>query len=516
MAAGENPRQRMINVMYIVLTAMLALNVSSEVLEGFTLVQEGLQRNKESITNQNKALFSELEYFHQVNPEKSQIWYDRGLKIKSSTDSLIAYVENIKLRIVQQADGPDGDINNIKRRDDLDAASIVLLKGEMEGAKLKAAINRHKALLLSLSSDSGFQESVKANFKTEDKMVDNIPKPWENSLFDKMPVAAVITLLTKLQTDLLSANSNLTQLLVKNIDVGDFRVNSIKAYVIPQSKNIIRGGKYSANIVLSAEDSTQRNRIFINNRELISNNGLFEAAANSVGEFTFNGYIQMQRKDGSTVQHPFSDKYTVTEPMATVSAGLMNVFYAGIDNPVSISVPGVPQKSVSATMTNGTLSRNGSGWIAKPSKIGVEAVISVTAELEGKRQNIASSSFKVRPLPNPSAFIIFTDVNGNPSRYTGGIPFNKSQLLSSTGVGAAIDDGILNTPFTVLSFETDFTDSMGNSLIDKSDGNQFSAKQKAKFRRSGKGNRFYINSIIARGPDGIERKLSGSIRVIVN
>lgn len=128
---------------------------------------------------------------------------------------------------------------------------------------------------------------------------------------------------------------------------------------------------------------------------------------------------------------------------------------------------------------------------------------------------MAQTKFRVRKLPDPTPFIAFKDASGNVDHYRGGKPFKKSLLLESPGLEAAIDDGLLDTPFTVESFETVFFDSSGNAMPEVSDGARFSQRQKQQFQRLGRGKRFYISRIRAKGPDGLTRDLS-PMEVIVN
>ncbi len=184
------------------------------------------------------------------------------------------------------------------------------------------------------------------------------------------------------------------------------RVNELNAYVIPNSNMVMRGGKYTANIVLAAIDTTQRPAVFVNGSKLNNDRGILEFTAGAVGSHDYSGYIEVMRGDGTVAQHPFKSSYTVMEPMATISATMMNVLYAGIDNPISISVPGVPMTAIQATMTNvSTLTRNGDAWIAKATQVGAEAVISVSAQMDGRTQKVGSMTFRVRKLPDPSPYI---------------------------------------------------------------------------------------------------------------
>ena len=326
---------------------------------------------------------------------------------------------------------------------------------------------------------------------------------------------AAVTLLSKLQSDILYAEGEVLASLLSQVDAGDLRVNELSAYVMPQSRLVMRGGKYSANILLAAVDTTQRPRVFIQGKPLERNDGLYEVSTSATGNFDYSGWLEVVQPDGTTQRRDFSSSYTVIEPMATVSATLMNVLYAGINNPMSISVPGVPMGDISASMTNGALTREGDHWVARPQTVGQDAVVTVTANMDGHPVTMAATTFRVRKLPDPTPFIAFKDAQGNTDHYRGGKPFAKALLMSSPGLEAAIDDGLLDTPFTVESFETVFFDSSGNALPEVSAGSQFSQRQKAQFQRLGRGKRFFISRIRAKGPDGITRDLS-PMEVIIN
>ncbi|MCL1943596.1 MAG: gliding motility protein GldM [Candidatus Azobacteroides sp.] len=520
--APKTPRQKMINLMYIVLTAMLALNVSSDVLNGFTLVEESLKRSIKNALTQNGALYEDLSEYYQKNQTKAQEWYDKGTQIHTMTDSLYSYIQDLKVLIVKEADGANGDVNNVDHVDDLEASNQVMLapgKGIKNGKKLRIQIDKYRNVMLSMITDSIKRKIIADNLSTEPSAkakADN--KNWEEGWFENMPVAAAMTLLSKLQSDVLYAEGEVLHTLVNNIDVGDFRVNEINAYVIPNSRNVIRGGKYSAKIILAAEDTTQRPSIYVNNVLLPhERGGLYEAPATTTGSHTISGYLEILRGGTDEVlRRNFTDTYNVVEPSATVSATMMNVLYAAYDNPISISVPGVPTNAVTASSNgNGTFTSKGNGqWIAKPSKVGEDFVITVTAQLEGRSQVVANSVFKVRLLPDPTPFIEYKDEGGNVKRYKGGT-FSKAALMNADGIMAAIDDGLLNIEFKVVRFETVLFDSMGNAMLELSNGSNFSDRQKDQFRRLSRGKRFYVSRVTAVGPDGRERTIS-PIEVIVN
>ncbi len=508
----------MINLMYIVLTAMLALNVSSDVLNGFTQVEAGLTRTNDNVEQRNAAIMASLRTFSEQNPDKGRRWYDKAAEVRHFTDLLYRTVDSLKLLIVAKADGDGADIHDIVNRDDLEAAAVVMLNpANRRGEALRHDIESYREYIGSIITDPVRRANIEAALSTEPVTAPGelAGSSWEELKFDNQPVVAAVTLLTKLQNDIKYAEGETLATLLDNVDAGDVRVNELNAFVIPQSRFVMRGGKYQANIVLAAVDTTQRPAIYVNGNLLADDHGVYETVAGASGNYDYTGYLEVPHGDGTVTRHDFTSSYTVIEPTATVSATMMNVLYAGIDNPISISVPGVANASVSASMTNGSLTRKGDAWVARPAAVGQDAVITVSAEMDGRRMDMSRTSFRVRKLPDPTPFIIYTDAQGNRDRYrsgSGGIA--KGTLRQSPGIEAAIDDELLNIAFNVESFETVFFDSMGNASIERSNGAAFSQRQLDRFARMRPGQRFYISAVRASGPDGLTRTLA-PIEVIV-
>ena len=507
----------MINLMYVVLMAMLALNVSTEVLNGFSLVEESLSRTTANAAKENQVIYDDFAAQLKANPAKVKAWFDKAQAVKRMSDSLYSLAAELKLAIVREADGEDGDVKNIVGKEDLEAANQVMLApGRGRGRELYDAINSFRERILSMVTDPTQQAIIRSNLSTDvPRNIQTMGKNWQEYMFEDMPVAAAVTLLSKLQSDVRYAEGEVLHTLVSNIDLKDIRVNSLNAFVIPNSQTIVRGDKFSAHIVMAAVDTTQVPEIYIGNRKMDLKDGLYETVCSRTGDFTLAGYIEMLNGNGERVRRDFSQKYTVVDPSATVSADLMNMLYAGYSNPISVSVPGVPLNKVTATMTGGTLQPVGPGkYIARPAAIGKDVTITVSSTNTGRVQQMGQFTFRVRKLPDPTAFIAMADEHGNPTRYKGGnLP--KASLMVADGIGAAIDDGILDIGFRVLSFETVFFDNMGNAVPMVSDGDKFSARQKATFRRLARNRRFYISRVTAVGPDGLQRTLPTSMEVII-
>ncbi|MBR6121891.1 MAG: gliding motility protein GldM [Prevotella sp.] len=512
-----SPRQKMINLMYVVLMAMLALNVSNEVLNGFLIVGESIGRTTENSMKDNMTIYKAFEEQMKANPQKVKEWYEKAMQVKQMSDSLYNFAAELKLAIAHEADGKDGDPNNLKGQEDLEASNQVMLApGRGKGEALKLAIDSYRERILKMIPDTAKQRSIASDLTTEVPRKARLEgKNWQEAQFEAMPAIAAVTILSKLQGDVRNAEKEVLHTLVQNIDVKDIRVNLLEAFVIPNSQTIVRGDKFTAKIVMAAVDTTQVPEIYIGNQKVNLNNNVYERICTATGDFTLAGYIETVNGNGDKLRRDFEQKYTVVDPSATVSADLMNMLYAGYSNPISVSVPGVPLNKIQATMTNGTLTPTGPGkYIARPAKIGQDAVITVTSTNTGHPQQMGQFTFRVRRLPDPTPFIAMADEKGNPTRFKGG-GMAKQSLMGIDGIGAAIDDGILDIGFRVLSFETVFYDNMGNAVPMVGEGDKFSARQKDTFRKLTRNRRFYISRVKAIGPDGIERTLPTSMEIIV-
>lgn len=508
----------MINLMYVVLMAMLALNVSSDVLEGFSLVEESLNRSADNASRVNEGIYSDFDAQMKANPAKVKEWYDKAQYVRSISDSLYNLADELKLAIVKQSDGDDGDVRHIKNKEDLEAASHVMLApAKGHGKQLYDAINSYREHITKMVTDPDKKKMIASNLSTEvPETAKAAGKNWQEYMFEGMPAAAAVTLLTKLQNDVRYAEGEVLHNLISNVDMKDIRVNQLNAYVIPNSQTIVQGGKFSAQIIMAAVDTTCRPTIYVGGKEIKSDKGLYETVCGSVGDFTLKGWIEMMNGSGEKIKREFSQPYSVVPPSATVAADLMNVLYAGYDNAMSVSVPGVPASKITATMTGGTLTSKGDGkFNARPSAPGTDAVITVTAQLEGRSQEMGKFTFRVRKLPDPTAFIAYADGNGGTNHFRGG-KLAKQVLVSTNGIGAAIDDGLLNIPFAVHGFETTFYDNMGNAVPYVSNSASFTAAQKDQMKQLSRGKRFYITRIKAVGPDGVERTLDGAMEIIIN
>ena len=510
-----SPRQKMINLMYIVFLAMVALNVSSDVLSGFKHVEDALSASNQGAQARNKKLFDEFTASYEKNQEKAGIWYNRAHNTRKYAEQMYQLIDSLKLAIVQMADGKDGNPEDIRNRENLEAVNQIMLRPKYGGGqRLRLALDEYRQRLMSYLPTS--DAHVIANYLSTEipEGTNPVITDWETAMFENIPVAAAVTILAKIQGDVLNAEGEAISSLMQSVDRGDVRVNQLSAFVIPNSRHVMRGQKYEAQIVMAAVDTTQTPQIYIGDQLYdAEQNGYYSVVTSREGKQNIQGYLEVAKPDGSTERLPFETDYFVSEPIATVSNTMMNVMYAGIDNPISISVPGVAASQISATMTNGTLTRSGNSWLAKPTTADKDAVISVSAMQNGRSQQVSQMTFRVRRLPDPTPYMIVKDAQGNAKHYRGVGRINKKQLLETDGIRAAIDDGMLNVEFQVKSFRVMIYDSMGNGITEDSKSGAWSERQRTVLNRLRAGKTFFITSVHAVGPDGIERELPVAMKV---
>ena len=306
-----SPRQKMINLMYVVLMAMLALNISTEVLDGFSIVEESLNRTTANSSKENESLYSNFADQMKTNPQKVKEWFDKATEVKRMSDSLYNFAQQLKVAIVREADGADGDVLNIKGKDNLEAASHVMLApGTGQGGKLFRAINSFRERILAMVPDAQQKAIIASNLTTKVPHKENtLGKNWQEYMFEDMPVAAAVTLLSKLQSDVRYAEGEVLHTLVANIDMKDIRVNKLSAFVIPESRTVISGDLFKAQIVMAAVDTTQQPEIYVGGRRISGSQ--YQFTAGGVGEHSFGGYITMRDGSGNTIRREFTQKYTV-------------------------------------------------------------------------------------------------------------------------------------------------------------------------------------------------------------
>ena len=507
----ETPRQKMIGMMYLVLTAMLALNVSTDILNGFTLVDKSLHSSIDASDKRNAQLYMDFKAANADNPEKTQEWFAKAEEVRRRADSLFNYIQDFKEHIVILSDGKkaveerkaagEDPTRHIVGNSNLDVTATYAIN-QGNGLILKETVAYYRDYAAGLAEeDAELRNSILQNLAT-DRDYNAHEKDscdWEIAVFEGMPVGATITILTKMQNDVRATESQLIQYLMDRTDAGDLRVNKLNAYVIPNSNYVIRGGKYSAQIILAAIDSTQRPQYYIEGQR-INDQGIYEVSATGVGLKKYSGWIAYQNPSTGEIENlPFHSEYSVGEPAVTISNTDLNIMYRGYENKFSISVPGVSNDKVKVNVSGAAVHQSGGLWVIKPGDGSKKVTISVTAELDGKMQPMGSKEYRVKALPDPQAYF-----NARDKEYTSG-NIAPSTLTHSSGVVTASygPDGLLDLPFKVTSFRA-----IINGMTSQSAGNKFTKDQLAQIGKLKKGGMVVLQDIRAVGPGGQEKRLA--------
>lgn len=507
----ETPRQKMIGMMYLVLTAMLALNVSADILKGYQKVDDSLHETINSAEDRNEILMKRIAARNEENPAKVGEWFERAKEASVKSDELFEFIKKFKYEILKIADGSKADPEGVKvgAQDNTHAAhEYAITSGNYK--ELKKRIDEYRTYVTSAFAESLAEEDqTKAKAyeklfsteKTKNREGENIA--WEMSMFSEMPLAASIAMLTKYQSDIRSAEADLIQYFMSQTEAKDFKVNSIEAVVIPESKNVVSGGQYRGRIILAAVDTTATPRIVVGGSELKDPKGNFSFGASGIGDHKIQGTLYVKDPvTGEDVGYNFSDDYTVMAPAVTIANTEMNVVYMGYSNKISISVPGIPSEKLSVSCPNATLEKTGSGnYICKP-KTYQDVVISVSATIDGKTSSFGSQKFRVKTLPDPTAFLRFKDANGNYVLYNPNI--NSSHKLSRANLQnaeliAEYADGLLQATFRIASFNLLMADGRGGFSTTQSDGPNFTSAQRNNLMKVKSGTVVVIDKIKVTG-----------------
>ncbi len=510
----ETPRQKMIGMMYLFLTAMLALNVSGELLKAFQLVDESIQQSISTVNSKNELLYTKFAIAEQSNPAKVKSVREEADLIKAAADSLYNQIYALKVLMVKTVDS-EGTVDNFVGADNQDVAPQIMIT-EKDGARskeLKKKIEEYKSLLLSLvDGDSTLVENINRTLSTESETPSqkgDIKRSWESQKFEHLPLSASFALMTSIMSNIRTTQADVVSHLLTKIDEGDFKFNKIESIVIPNSEYVIRGGQYTAKILLAARDTLQDPRFEIGGYmpDVVNGKALLKIPATSIGPKNWKGQIIMKGPDGKDRFYPIEHSYNVIEPNVVISATKMNVLYEALENPMEISVPGINSDQISVSMTNATYRKVGSQYIVKPNPgfAGGKAMISVSAKINDRMQSLGSMEYRIKRVPNPVAMVN--------NQQEGKI--RKNTLLAQSGVFAEMgEDFDFDLEFDVTQF-TVSTIKNGFYVSETSSNNKFTDAQRDLIKGVGIGSRVFFEDVRAVGPDKRTRKL-GTLTFVID
>ncbi len=523
----ETPRQKMIGLMYLFLTAMLALNVSKEVLNSFILVGHSLEKTIENYEAKNDKVYSEFAEANMQNPTKVGPWLKLAESVRVEATALFKSLEEHKIGLAKYAEGEDSEavvdgkflINKLEQKDNIDKGGEYFGElGKKHGVEIEKQIDAYRELLLTIVPEN--EEQKRHNIETAletNEHIDHekVKHSWVSSTFEHIPLIADFVMLSKIQTDVKNMETDVINYLFSQISASDFKVNAMAATVIPNSNYIMKGNEYRAEVFLAAYDSTKAPIIKVGTYkeeggkyemvgdyktlDVKSGKGIFSDNSSAIGEKKWGGLIEVTSPDGGTINYPFDVQYQVAEPSLVISPTKMNVFYYGINNPVDISVPGIAGDKIRPSMSGGgaTIRKARKGYIVKPTKTSGNVNIRVYAEIDGESKSMGSMKFRIKTIPEPKAKVL--------GRSSGKI--TKAMLSNAPVLIAELEDFVFDLKFRVTKFTVTTTQG-GYTKELNAKGNKFTKAQKDVFKGMKSNSKVIIENIEAVGPDGRTKVLS--------
>ncbi len=500
MASGkQTPRQKMINLMYLIFIAMLALNMSKEVLSAFGLLNEKLEASNKKTTENNLAFLSGLETKATENAEKFGPLLKDAQQIKTLSQEYYDYLENLKKEMTKDLKDPK-DYQVMDKTDFLDQRFFQGDKLSKDGKEFLDRINNYRTQVSAILPKGldGVKASLSSRFETGDKdgKVTNREGSklnWLNYHFEGFPVVASLTKITQLQADVKATEEDALKAMLEGQLTSEISMTNYTTLLEQEKSAYYQGEKFSGSIVLGRTDATTRPNevnLTLDGRKLnegpdfVIEDGKVKllVSAGSAGDHSIKGNLVFLQ-DGERTEVPVDKKFaTITKPNAAViSADKMNVVYRGVSNPITISIPGIADNNVNAQAA-GLSKQSGSKYVMNPGT-GRTVAITATGKLPDGQTIRTTSEFRIKDIPRPEG-----SIRGE----SGSVKMPRTNLEIST-VGALLEDFDFDLNLSVSGFKFKVPGQPTVSV----NGNKLNEQAKSALRRAGRGDAVQIFDIEA-------------------
>ncbi len=510
MSLPKEPRQKMINLMYLVLTALLALNVSSEILNAFKTVDRSLNNASEIIEQKNKEVILSLQKLMEKaeTKEKAAIWKPKADQAQQMADALVAEIEALKQELKQEAGfgtmGKNEKGEEQFKEDDLEAATRLFTapppEGKAKGEPLKNKLQDIKNKFLNLDPliRDQLENSLPIDLNTP------AGKSWSDTYFHMTPTIAAITILSKFENDIRNSAAQVIEFCHKQVGQVEVIYDQFQAiasqssqYLMPGQELVITGGVGAFNKNAQPSVTIDGSSIPLNAEGVAE----YKTTVNSPGTYSKKVNISFKKPDGTTGSVVKEIKYTVGSPTGVfASAEKVNVLYLGLDNPIRMSGGTKGAEQINATIDNGTITRvdNFGLYIAKPVTAGMATV---NVSVDGK---MTPFKFPVKRIPNPTPMI---------GSYGGGT-VSVNNFKANVGIRADMGDFVFEgvkynvSSYTIVCTGKGFENTGPKFAI--VNGAYFTSEVKGYIESCRPGSSVLVTDISVEGPDG-RRKLPGSM-----
>jgi gliding motility-associated protein GldM len=529
----ESPRQKMIGMMYLVLTALLAMNVSKDILNGFITVNESLERTNHNFNDNTKRVMEAFKKSTESNAAAGPYLVKANDLLKWTTE-LYKHIDMLKKEVVQHTEQKGSYKDSLSRdenlekgwsmwfldkKDNYDSPTHMLI-GDNENAPMSGP-NTAKELRQKMTDvhDKMIKMFTDMQKDSKTKLLEEDFQAVLKKIEGMMP-HAVVTNLTKIQSDIKNVEGECISQLSGASGKIAIKFDRLSAKVIANSAYVQTGQKYLADVFLAASSSSMTSEqltiyrgatydsinkkcigcdVKENELKIEGGMGRYEGSTGSIGEQKWGGVIKFKKPTGDYEYHPFEASYMVAPKAAAISADAMNVFYIGVDNPVSVSAAGFSPGELSVSGSGGGISLKPQGgpgkFIVRVSTVG-ETTINVSAKTKEGVQSQGMQKFRCKRIPTP-----YPTVAGKKS----GDKVSKAEVANASFIVAKLDGFDFAANFQVVSWE--FTGSIGGQTKTEAGvGGAITSGLKSILSKAGPGSRLFFD-VKAKGPDGVVQTL---------
>lgn len=500
--ANETPRQKMIGILYLVLLGLAAMSINTSVLEAFENLTESLKQTTSNVDgNVNSTIKSFEETKLKDEPVRAKPVYERAMAVKKLADQLDAEINDVKKELDEKGGGYNAD-GTLKNREDIDVTYRIMINGG-RAAKLKKLVNDTRLQMLGALPEK--ERGMKLPLEALDPPArGGIKKDWESINFGEgIPLPAAYTNLAKIHADLKNSEFEIVKRILGEVDKARINFDQFQAVAVAPTSYVIQGQPYTAEVFLTASDSKTQAEVSVGGRQLPikDGKGVYTGGTSAEGTFTWTGVVRVKNADGKVEEYKTQPiTYQVAKPSAVVSADKMNVLYIGVDNPISISAPGITKEKLKISATGGGVSVSGSNgsYMAKvtgPPKSKVTFTVSVDLG-NGKVQTLGSTEFRVKMFGTPRA------------RFAGKVGGSRVPAVvlkqSDNRLTAALDDVEFEIKYTVKKFSLMIRKPDRSTSLYSSPNGQITPEMSAALQKVTGGSVVYFDDIEAIGPGGVE------------
>ncbi len=495
MAGGkQSPRQKMVNLMYLVFICMLALNMSKEVLAAFGLMNEKMETSNIKTGESNLAFLSGLETKASENGEKFGPLFKKAQEIKNLSQEYFDYLENLKVAITKEVKDPK-DYAVMDKSDYLDDKFFQGDNLGKEGKEFLKRINDYRTKVSAILPEEmkEVRSAVEVRFKVGDangkvKKRDGTKQDWLNYHYEGFPLIASLTKLTVLQSDIKATEEDALKAMLQGQLTAEISMNNYSTLLQPKKTAFYAGDRFEGSIVLGRTDNStkpDRAELTLDGRKLTEGKDYkFEGggvqlliSAGNPGDHSIEGKL-IFKQDGEEIEVEVSSSFaTISKPNAAlIAADKMNVVYRGVANPMTISIPGIPSNNVTAKAA-GLKRRSGSSYVMNPRK-GRTVKITAYGKLPDGSPVSSSAEFRIKDIPRPAG-----SIRGE----SGSAKMPRKNLEIAT-VGAILEDFDFDLNLGVSGFKFKVP---GQPTVNVK-GNKLDSRAKSALRRAKRGDAVQI------------------------